>query len=307
MTLGFAMSGGIDLDARTCADIVVEAIDAGLEPAFATEVSGAAATVVMAAVATHRPGHVLGTGIVPLGSRSEGTLAMEAASCASISGPRFLLGVGVSSEPIVEGWHGATRHASVEATRGTLQRLRALLDGQRSGPFALLGAADVEVRVLLGALGPRMIELGCTVGDGVILNLTPHDALPDTGGAEAYAYVWVRACPDAEKRIRRDLTAYMTARPYARHFAALGYGAVVDQAQRLRDEGRLRDVPATIPDEMVDRLYVGPDGLRERAASFEAAGVTPVAIPVVGDDPVAGTGELFDHLGEAFTEPEPGG
>lgn len=296
MTLGFAMSGGVDLDARTCADIIVAAVDAGLEPAFATEVSGAAATVVLAAVAARRPGHVLGTGIVPLGSRSEAALAMEATSCAAISGSPFLLGVGVSSEPIVEGWHGATRDPSVETTRRALGRLRGLLDGERSGPFALRGAGHTQVRVLLGALGPRMVDLGCTVADGVILNLTPHDAIPGTREGDVYAYVWVRACPDADVWIRRDLTAYMMARPYAQHFTTLGYGAAVDQARRLRDAGRLREVPATIPDEMIDRLYVDQEELRSRAARFEAAGVRPVAIPVTGDDPAAEVRALFGHL-----------
>lgn len=66
--LGAAISGGMGLDAVTEADLVVAALDAGLGPAFITEVSGAAATCVAAAVAVCRPNHVLGTGILPLGS-----------------------------------------------------------------------------------------------------------------------------------------------------------------------------------------------------------------------------------------------
>ena len=99
------------------------------------------------------------------------------------------------------------------------------------------GAADAQVRILLGTLGPRMTELACTVGDGALLTLTPPEAIPDLHGSASYVYMWVRACADADERTRREITSYATARPYARHFTALGYGAMVDQVQRLRSAG----------------------------------------------------------------------
>lgn len=297
MPLGFGLSGGIDLSARAATDLVVDAVDAGFTPAFVTEVSGAAATVTAAAVAAHRPGHELGTAILPLGSRTEATLAMEATSVAALAAAPFRLGVGVSSAQIVEGWHQARRDPTLEGTRTALRSLRALLGGQRRGSFGLRGTAGVEVRLLLGALGPRMVDLACTEADGVILNVTPADALPDRPeGVEVHAFVWVRACPDADHRARREVTSYSMAAPYARQFTALGYGAMVREIHRLAAEGRLRDAPDSVPQELLDRLCVDHSALGPRTAAYAAAGVTPIVMPVTGSDPAGEIRGLIRQL-----------
>ena len=294
--LGFALSGAWGLDAATQTALGVAAVDAGLGPLFVTEVSGASAASVTAAIAARRPGQVLGTGIVPLGSRTVAAMAMDATSVASLSGAPYLLGVGVSTDQIVGDWHGAERQASVQATRTALTDLRAVLDGQRRGSFHLAGAADAQVRVLLGTLGPRMTELACTVGDGALLTLTPPEAIPDLRGSASYVYMWVRACADADERTRREITSYATARPYARHFTALGYGAMVEQVQRLRSAGRLREAPAAIPQELLDLLYVDVEDVRTRGRAYAAVGATPVVMPVTGDDARRDVTRLIQRL-----------
>lgn len=285
-TLGFAISGGLGLDARTEVDLAVKAIDDGFEPVFITEVAGATATSVAAAVAAKRPHHVLATGIVPLGSRTNAALAMEARSIAAISQHAFLLGVGVSTRQIVSDWHGAERRATVADTRSAIADLRAILAGERRGSFRLPDAGDVPIRILLGALGPRMIELACTIGDGTILTLTPSDAVPPLHGTESYVYMWVRVLDDGDVQTRREVTSYAMAAPYARHFANLGYGTMVDQIHRLHAEGRLRDAPDVVPVELLDRLYVDPRDITLRAKEYIAAGVVPVVMPVTGPNPV---------------------
>ena len=108
--------------------------------------------------------------------------------------------------------------------------------------------------------------------------------------------MWVRACADADGRTRREITSYATARPYARHFTALGYGAMVDQVQRLRSQGRLREAPALIPQELLDLLYVDVDDVRARGRAYAAVGATPVVMPVTGDDPRHDVTRLLERL-----------
>jgi alkanesulfonate monooxygenase SsuD/methylene tetrahydromethanopterin reductase-like flavin-dependent oxidoreductase (luciferase family) len=293
--VGFALPGGLPITVAGATDLLARADDAGFGPLLLTEVAGLDALVVAAAVASVRPGRTLGTGVLPFGSRTEPALAMGAASIASLAGAPFLLGVGVSAPAIVEGWHGATYEPTVDRTRARLRALRETLDGGQRGSFALRPPEPVDVRVLLGAMGPRMVDLALTETDGVIVNHTPPRALPEPRqSSRVYAYVWVRVTADADARARRELVSYATATPYARHLTRLGYGHDVETVARLRRDGRLRDAPEALSAGLVDELYVGLEQLPARLAAVRTRGAVPVVLPVTGDDPVGDVRRLLD-------------
>ncbi len=284
--VGFALSGALPLDGARAVELLEEVIDAGYAPILSTEVCGTSALALTAALAARRPGVPLGTGIIPLPAATDSSLAMGAATAAALSGTTYYLGVGTSTEQIVAGWHGGTYDPSVAGTRERLAGLRALLDGQRRGSFALPKPPGNQVRVLLGALGPRMVELGMTDGDGVIVNFTPPDHIPAAAsGKTVLAYVWVLVDEDSESRARRDLTAYCLAAPYARHFTALGYGEVVAMVSELGAQRRLREAPDRIPAEFVHRFYATVERLPELCAEFDSVGAVPILLPVTGPEP----------------------
>lgn len=289
---GLALSGGLAIDATVAVDLLAHAADLGFDPVLVTEVSGRSALALSAALAARRPGVRLGTGIVPLGSRSEAALAMGATTVAQLAGAPFLLGVGTSSPQIVEGWHGQPYDASVATTRERLRRLRAVLDGERHGSFALARPRSDQVSVLLAGLGPRMVDLAFDATAGVIVNLTPPEALPaPRDGKLLLAYVWVLASADAEQRARRELVSYLVAAPYARHLTRLGFGEVVQRVAGLHAAGRLREAPALLPRELVELVYVTRDGLAGRLAAYRRAGAHPVVVPVTGEAAAEGVAE----------------
>ncbi len=284
--IGLALSGALPLDGARALQLLEEVVDAGYAPVLSTEVCTTSALSLTAALAARRPGISLGTGIVPLPAATDATLAMAAATAAALSGARYYLGVGTSTEQIVSGWHGATYDGSVSGTRERLTNIRTLLDGAKRGSFAMAKPPGEQVQVLLGALGPRMIELGMTDGDGVILNFAPPENLPPpSSGKTVLAYIWVLVDDESEARARRDLTAYCLAKPYARHFTALGYGDVVADVVALAGQRRLREGPAALPAEFVRRFYAQPDQLTDLCAAYGNAGATPVLLPVTGPDP----------------------
>lgn len=297
-TVGLAFSGGLPLSAPDALALLEAAHTAGLSPLLITEVSGLSATDLAAAFAARNPGVTIGTGIVPLGSRSTAAIAMAARTVAQVSGAPFLLGVGVSTPQIIGDWHQADYDATVDHTADRLADLRALLQGQRHGSFAMPADAGENVKVLLGALGPRMVELGLMEADGVMLNHTPPDAVPDDvpESATVLAYVWVYACDDAGRRARRDLVSYAMAKPYARHFTRLGFGDAVEDIRSLHSAGRLREAPDRLPADLVDALFVTLDGVPGRVAEFHEAGATPVVLPVTGDDPVTEIRALISQI-----------
>ena len=66
----------------------------------------------------------LGTGIVGVFQRGPALLAQEAAALADASGGRFVLGIGSSSDRIVEGWNGIPFERPLSKVRETLDFLR---------------------------------------------------------------------------------------------------------------------------------------------------------------------------------------
>jgi alkanesulfonate monooxygenase SsuD/methylene tetrahydromethanopterin reductase-like flavin-dependent oxidoreductase (luciferase family) len=114
----------------------------------------------------------LGTSVVSAWGRTPGTMAMGAAGLQRLTGGRFSLGVGASSPPLTEGFHGIAYDQPLARLRGTLTAVRALLNGQRlpapaPGARALrLGVLpDVPVPIVLAALSPGSIRLAGELAD----------------------------------------------------------------------------------------------------------------------------------------------
>jgi alkanesulfonate monooxygenase SsuD/methylene tetrahydromethanopterin reductase-like flavin-dependent oxidoreductase (luciferase family) len=297
--VGFALPGGLRLAVPEALALLAGAAEAGVRPLFATEVNGLDAFALTAALASRHAGLELGTGVVPLGSRTEPALAMAATTIAGLSGATFHLGVGVSTPAVVGGWHGADHEATLDRTAARLGTLREVLRGTRRGSFGLaVDPAPGRVTVLLGAMGPRMVALGYEAADGVLVNHTPPRAIePPPPDRSLLAYVWLRAAPDADARVRRELVSYACAPPYARHFTRLGFGDDVEKVSRARRDRRLREAPDQLSDRFVDELYVGPPGLDARLQAVRERGARPVVLPVTGDDPAADIRLALDVLG----------
>jgi alkanesulfonate monooxygenase SsuD/methylene tetrahydromethanopterin reductase-like flavin-dependent oxidoreductase (luciferase family) len=128
----------------------------------------------------------LGTGVLPVWSRTPAAIAMAAAGLQRVSGGRFALGLGASSPPLVEGLHGLTWQQPVNRVRTTLVAVRALLEGDRlpldrEHVRALRLGAPPERRVpiLLGALAPASVRLAGELADHWLPFLWARSRLPD--------------------------------------------------------------------------------------------------------------------------------
>src|SRR3954451_13663815 len=109
----------------------------------------------------------LGTGIVGGFQRGPALLAQEAAALADASDGRFVLGIGSSSDRIVEGWNGIPFERPLSKVRETLDFLQDALAGERTASgFKLESAPAQRVPIVLAALRGRMLELAVETGDG---------------------------------------------------------------------------------------------------------------------------------------------
>jgi probable F420-dependent oxidoreductase len=285
---------------------------AGYTDFWTQEVRGFDALTPLAALALQAPRARFGAAIAGVYSRGPALLAMQAAAVAAAAPGRFALGLGTSSEAIVEGWNAAQLARPVARVRDTLRFLRAALAGERIDrayeTFAVRGfrlehPPAAPPPLLVAALRERMLALAGAEADGVCLGLlSAEDAcrvLPvfeaaGGSGKEVFLRVAVFALADAgrARRLARKLLApYLAAGPYARFHAALGRArevAAIGAALRARD----RDAAfAAIPDAWLDGLVVHgrPEACRAQLARFLAAGVTTLCIDVVAsdDDPLA--------------------
>jgi probable F420-dependent oxidoreductase len=258
----------------------------------------------------------LGTAIVPVYTRGPATLAMSAATMAAAAPGRFVLGVGSSSNVIVEEWNDIPFEAPYQKVRDTVRFLRAAIGGEKVTEdyetFSVKGfrmgfAPPQPPAILVAALRSGMLRLAGREADGAIVNwlapedvptVTPyvHEAGP---GKEIAARIFVAPTADVEMArgiARFAIAAYLTVPVYRAFHDWLGRTELMAGMQDAWAAGDRKGALAAIPDELVDALVVhgDPAACRERIQSYVQAGVTtPVlALLPVGVEPAKAAADL---------------
>lgn len=136
-------------------------------------------TSIAAAISVQTKRIKIGLGIVPPYTRHPGLLAMEAHTLSRLSGGRFILGVGAAKAAALHiGYEEKTLRA-VTTHRECINLIRKVLSGDAfefSGKIYSMNVparhGDItppDVPIILGATGPKMLQLGGEVADAVIL------------------------------------------------------------------------------------------------------------------------------------------
>src|SRR5881398_586117 len=113
MAVGCFVSTGRSLDRAIARVRLAESL--GYEASYVTHIAGRESLTVVTAYALATERIRVGTGVVPIYTRTPATMAQTAATVDDLSGGRLNLGVGVSHRPVAEGRHG---HAEVEPACG---------------------------------------------------------------------------------------------------------------------------------------------------------------------------------------------
>ena len=281
-------------------DIVASLADLGYTDAWSSEVNGADAFTPLTAAALWTDRLRFGTAIAGMFTRGPALLAMQGAALAGLAPGRFVLGIGVSSPVIVEGWNGLQLDRPYQRSRDTLRFLRAALAGEKvSGAYETFGTTGFRLdpppaqppALALAALRPGMVALAASHADGAITNWVAPADVPRVRavagpGCELIARVFV--CPTADTGTaraigRRMIAAYLTVPAYAAFQEWLGRGDTLRPMQRAWAGGDRRQALELIPDEVVDDLVVHgrPEVCRERVAEYLAQGLNTPVIAIV--------------------------
>jgi probable F420-dependent oxidoreductase len=289
-------------------ELLREAERGGYTDAWTGETDRSDAFTPLALAATCTDHMRLGTGIASVFTRGPALLAMTAAALNELAPGRFCLGVGSSSNVIVERWNSLPFERPLTRVREVVGVVRGALAGERvtiAGEtlkvqgFRLSRLGSEPIPIFVAALRARMLRLAGEVGDGVLLNWLSAGDIPKAvaevergrseAGREGRIEVACRVfvCPGdphrAELAARRFIAAYMTVPVYRMFQDWLGRGEVLAPMNEAWAERRRQDATEVIPEDVVRDLVIFGDVEAQRRAveSYFENGVDTVILHIL--------------------------
>lgn len=262
----------------------------------------------------------LGTSIINIYSRTPGTVAMGATTLDMLSGSRALIGLGTSTEAIVENWHGVRFEKPIDRMREFVECLRMMNSGEhvvydggifKIKNFKLLHRPERKrIPILVAAVNEKMISLATQIADGTLLYLRPLEELKKTVHAiknSTRDRDFEIACslifavsednPDeARTRAAKTLAFYVAVGKYYRTFLSTnGFESECSAIHGAYFKDGLDEAARCVTKRMLDALAVC--GSREECAvslaAFASSGIT---LPILQFNPVGGTESSFREL-----------
>jgi alkanesulfonate monooxygenase SsuD/methylene tetrahydromethanopterin reductase-like flavin-dependent oxidoreductase (luciferase family) len=276
----------------------------GYDSVWTTHGMGRDALLVLAAYGAAAPRIGLGSGVIPIYPRHPVLLAQEALTLADISGGRLRLGIGVSHAPMMAQSLGLDMGRPLDVMREYVAVLRGALTGKVREKGARYEVAwqsglprlPAPPPILLGGLGPKMLELAGEIADGAVLWLAAPDyirreALPairrgrERVGKPLAGFEIVAAVPAALSvdrgavlgLFRGELTRYLALPFYRAMLERSGFGAEVAAYDRAPG-------PDAVPERLAAALGAVGDyrALAAFVAAHRDAGVTLPAVRPIG-------------------------
>lgn len=160
----------------------------GYDDLWFADSGGIDAMTTAAAVAMNTERCRIGSAIIPVYTRTPAVFASTCHVLNKLSGGRFILGLGSSSQTMMENWHGIKFEKPLTRVKETTELVKQMLAGvktdydgetvQSHGYRQLPLGEGEEQPIFMAALRSKMLEAAAEFSDGVILNLFPKGALP---------------------------------------------------------------------------------------------------------------------------------
>jgi F420-dependent oxidoreductase-like protein len=317
MGTGCFISTGRSLESAIARVKLAESL--GYESVYVTHIAGRESLTVVTAYALATSRIRVGTGVVPIYTRTPATMAQTAATIDDLSGGRLTLGLGVSHRPVVEGWHGQTIDRPVTEMREYVSIVRAILCGEDPPTTGSAGGARSkwqtnfhlfgvdhcpQLPIYVAALSPAMLRLAGEVADGVILWLCNPSYIRDVvipevragrerAGRTLEGFDVVAAVPaalsedreSAYRAMRKDLIPYFGLPFYRAMIERTGFAQDIQRYDSAA--GDLAAMQNSISDGFLEELTAVGDAqmLTAGIERYRAAGTSSPCIgPIPGTD-----------------------
>ncbi len=306
-------------------DVFRRLVDSGYTDVWSAESSAGDGFTPLALAAAWAPELRLGTAIVPAFTRGPALLAQSAASMADAAPGRFVMGVGSSSNVIVERWNDIPFEQPYQKCRDVIRFLKAAMGGDKVTEtydtfdikgFRLDLVPEEPPPIVLAALRGGMLRLAGREADGAITNWLSaddvstvsaivHEAAPtlaDGTGAEREMVARLFVCPstnaeEVRAKARFAIAAYLNVPVYAEFHRWLGRDESLGGMWDAWQAGDRKAALAAIPDSVVDELFIhgSPDECRDHIERYRENGIDTPVLTVFdfgGVDPVAAIEDL---------------
>lgn len=282
----------------------------GYDSTYVTHIAGRDSLTVLAAYAAATERIRLGTGVLPIYSRTPAATAQTAATIDELSGGRMVLGVGVSHRLTVEAWYGQSIDRPVAEMREYVGAMRAMFRGEEPPEgekwptkFRFMGyEVRPELPIYVAALSPNMLRLAGEIGDGVLLWLCDPPYVRDvvipevTKGRERTGkgldgFDIVPAVPAAVtgdrdatlERLRGDLVTYLSLPFYRSMLERSGFGGEIAGFDDGIAAGDVERAKAAMSEAMLDSLggFGNAADVRSAVERYLDAGATSPGVSPV--------------------------
>jgi alkanesulfonate monooxygenase SsuD/methylene tetrahydromethanopterin reductase-like flavin-dependent oxidoreductase (luciferase family) len=275
-----------------------------------THIAGRDSLTVLMAYAAVSERIKLGTGVLPIYSRTPVATAQQAATIDEYAGGRMVLGLGVSHEVTVTNWYGTTLERPLKAMRDYLGIVRASFRGEDPpdgeifrSRFRFMGYAPrPDIPIYVAALSPRMLRLAGEIADGAMLWLCNPSyirnvVLPEVeagrerAGRSLEGFDVVGAVPAAVtddkaaayETMRGDLVTYWSLPFYRAMIERSGFAEDIARFDEGMQAGDVERAKAAISDRFLDELTAigSPEDVRAGIDRYVDAGATSPGVGAV--------------------------
>ena len=317
MTDRYGITVPFDAPLNEQADLYQEFADLGYTDLWSSEADGTDGFTPLILASQWAPTLRLGIAIIPAYTRGPALMAQHIASICEAAPGRFVMGIGSSSNVIVENWNGIPFEEPYKRTRDVTRFLRKALTGEKVSEkydgfevngFTLRRVPREQPPILIAALRPGMLRLAGREGDGAIINwLSAEDVATvkpyvEEGGAQKEIVARIFCCPNPDAEVvraeaKRAIAAYLNVPVYADFHRWLGRSEDLEGMWNYWAAGDRKAALDAIPDRVVDQLIVHgtPEQCREHIDRYHAMGVTTSAISIMpfgGIDPIEAARDL---------------
>ena len=285
MTNRYGITVPFDAPLNEQADLYKEFTDLGYTDLWSSEADGTDGFTPLILASQWAPTLRLGIAIIPAYTRGPALMAQHIASMCEAAPGRFVMGIGSSSNVIVENWNGIPFEEPYKRTRDTVRFLRKALTGEKVSEqydgfevngFTLRRVPQEQPPILIAALRSGMLRLAGQEGDGAIINwLSAEDVATvkpyvEEGGAQKEIVARIFCCPNPDIEIvragaKRAIAAYLNVPVYADFHRWLGRSEELEGMWTYWASGDRKAALDAIPDQVVDQLIVHgtPEQCRE--------------------------------------------
>ena len=264
----------------------------------------------------------IGSSIINIYSRSPSLIAMGAATVDTISNKRLVLGLGTSSQPLVEDFHGDKFERPLKRMKEYVEIIRLILSGKTvnySGEIFSLKNFSLLIKpprdripIYLAAVNQKMVELTWKIADGVIFYLRPKSEIKTTlakmqNQKKIDASLQIITCvnEDSEKamvRAKKTLAFYVSVGKIYREFlASNGFENETKNIFEEYEKNGLKSNYELVPESVVSELCIAgtPDECKTQLLQFRETGIDS---PIIQFNPTDNVEDSFNLVTTTFSE-----